>query len=337
MSVLEGKVDVPGLGQVDKKVLLGVGGVAAAFVAWKWWQASAGSAEEYAPEDPGFEGEEVLPSVEGAVRPDNGYGLPDDEPPSTDDFGFRGKTNAEWTQYAAARLSQSDRWDYADIVVALGKYLAGAPLDSVQVQIVQAAIGLAGNPPVGNHPVISAPSSSVGLPAPSGLRASGVTHEYVLLDWNSVAGASKYVVRRDGTQIELSGDTQMGVRGLKPSTTYAFTVTAEGLDGKEGTAASLSVTTKAAPSTSTPTPTTPKPSDPKAPPSKLRYRTMRITRRGQTLSQLVAEYNKKYKTSHSWQTIWDYNLKNRPPATAATLRKRGPNKVYIGSSFWFPY
>ena len=338
MSALSGKVDVPGLGQVDKKVLIGVGGVAAAFVAWKWWQASAGGADEYVPTDPGFEGGEVLPSVEGAVSPDNSYGLPgDDEPESLDNYGFRGTTNSQWTQYAATQLSQSERWGYTDIIVALGKYLAGAPLDSTQVAIVQAAIAVAGHPPVGQHPIVTAPTSPVKLPAPSGLRASNLKHDYVLLDWNSVSGAAKYVVRRNGTQIELSGDTQMGVRGLSPSTSYTFTVTAEGLDGTEGDTASLSVTTKAKPNEPAPKPD-PKPNEPKPKPKPTnRHRTWRISKRGQTLSDLVAAYNRQYRTSHSWQYIWNYNLQHRSPATAATLRKRGPHKTYIGSSFWFPY
>lgn len=335
MKGLKGKVKVPVVGEVDKRVLVGVVGVAGAFVAWKWYQASAGGAGGYEAEDPGFEGGEVLPSVSGAVSPDNSYGLSgDDEPESLDNYGFRGTTNSQWTQYAATQLSQSERWGYTDIIVALGKYLAGAALDTTQVAIVQAAIAVAGHPPVGNHPILTVPTSPVSLPAPSGLRYANLNHEYVRLDWNAVSGADKYVVRRDGTQIELSGDTQMGVKGLKPSTSYTFTVTARGLDGKEGPAASLTVTTKAKPSTSTPKPSTPKPT-PKPDPS--RHRTMRITRRGETLSDLVASYNRKYKTSHSWQSIWNFNLKYRSAATAATLKKRGPHKVYIGSSFWFPY
>ena len=32
--MLEGDVDLPGVGKVDKRVLLGVGGVAAVFVGW---------------------------------------------------------------------------------------------------------------------------------------------------------------------------------------------------------------------------------------------------------------------------------------------------------------
>lgn len=334
MKALQGDVDLPGVGKVDKRVLAAVGGIAAAFVGWKWWQARNAAAYEGEPVDPGFEGGEVLPSVSGAVSPDNSYGLPsgDDEPESLDNYGFRGTTNSQWTQYAATQLSQSERWGYTDIIVALGKYLAGAPLDSVQVAIVQAAIAVAGRPPVGNHPILTTPTTPVALPAPGNLRYANLSKDYVRLDWNAVAGADKYVVKRDGTQIELSGDTQMGVKGLKPSTSYTFTVTSRGLDGKDGGTASLTVKTLAAPTTKPPTtkpPTT-------KPPAK-RYRTMRISRRGQTLSDLVSDYNRKYKTNHSWQYIWNYNLQNRPASTAATLRKRGPNKVYIGSSFWFPY
>lgn len=339
-GVLSGTVTLPGIGPAKKKTVALVGGIAAAFVLWRYWQARAAADEEVVVGDSdgdGFADGGTLPSVSGAVDPNNGYGLPEDdagEGPTRDDYGFTGTTNAQWTQYAATQLTGSETWSYTGILTALGKYLNGRPLSATEVEIVQAAIAIAGYPPVGNHPVIPATGSpSVSLPAPSGLRASNLTKDSVLLDWNAVSGADRYIVRRGGTVIETSGDTQMGVRSLTPKTAYTFTVTARGLDGVEGPAASLGVTTLADTPT---TPTTPKPSTP-AKPTKPRYRVMTITKNGQTLSHLVAAYNKKYGTKHTVTSVWQYNLANRPASTVKTLKARGPNTVYRGSTFWFPY
>lgn len=67
-----------------------------------------------------------------------------------------------------------------------------------------------------------------------------------------------------------------------------------------------------------------------------RYRTIRITPANRTLSEAVAAYNRQHRTRHTWQEVWNFNLRYRPASTVATLRRRGPNKVYIGSTFWVP-
>ncbi|MGW7281665.1 fibronectin type III domain-containing protein [Streptomyces sp. NPDC054844] len=340
---LSGTIDIPGIGPAKKKVVFAVAGAGAAFVLWRYWQARA-AADEGVPGDSdgdGFADGGMLPSVSGAVAPDNGYGRPGDdagEGPTRDDYGFTGTTNAQWTQYVATQLVGSETWSYTDILTALGKYLSGKPLAATEVEIVQAAIAIAGYPPVGNHPIIPATGSpSVSLPAPGNLRAANLSHNYVRLDWNAVTGADKYIVRRNGTVIETSGDTQMGVKNLSPSTSYTFTVNARGLDGKEGAAATLAVKTQADDDgyepTKPPTASKPKPK----PSTGLRHRTWRITKTGQTLSDLVAAYNRYHKTSHTWQSVWQYNLQHRSASTVRTLKARGPNKVYRGSSFWFPY
>lgn len=70
--------------------------------------------------------------------------------------------------------------------------------------------------------------------------------------------------------------------------------------------------------------------------TKGRYRTIVILP-GQSLSSAVAAYNRRNNTRVTWQTVWDYNLRWRSPSTIATLKKRGPNTVYAGSTFWVPY
>lgn len=51
-----------------------------------------------------------------------------------------------------------------------------------------------------------------------------------------------------------------------------------------------------------------------------------------TVSAIAAHYGH----GQSWQTVWNFNLKYRPPATAALLRARGPNLVFNGTTIWVP-
>lgn len=74
-----------------------------------------------------------------------------------------------------------------------------------------------------------------------------------------------------------------------------------------------------------------KPPDNKVPPY-IVYKAVR----GDTLSGIASKTNKKYGLSNTWQTIYNFNLKYRSPATAAIIRARGPNLFYAGSTWWIP-
>lgn len=76
---------------------------------------------------------------------------------------------------------------------------------------------------------------------------------------------------------------------------------------------------------------TPQPSGPG------RYAEWRISAQNPTLSHLVAASNRKNGTNLSWQSVWEFNLKWRNPATVALLKARGPNKVFMNSMFYIPY
>lgn len=240
MMDLKGKVDVPVVGSVDKRVLLGVGGVAAAFVGWKWWQAR--SAAAYDPEaeavDPGMEDPGVLPPVSGAVRDDGSYGLPDNSGPTNDSYGFNGKTNSQWTQYAAQQLSQgSDNWSYAEIATALGKFVTNKPLDKKQQEIVQAAIAVAGYPPEGSHVIIPGGETKMTV-APTGVKVTATTTTSATLSWSPVAGASSYRVYRSGVSGNIGAtdapNTTITVGGLQPDTDYTFQVAADSIGDVPG-------------------------------------------------------------------------------------------------------
>lgn len=74
--------------------------------------------------------------------------------------------------------------------------------------------------------------------------------------------------------------------------------------------------------------TNPPPGPP--PSTKVPPHTSYVVKHGDTLSGIA----KKYGTT--WQTIWNFNLKYRSPATVAILKLRGPNHIFAGSTFWIP-
>lgn len=229
---LKGEVELPGVGGVDKRVLLGIGGLLAAWVGWQYYRARQDAGAESV--DPGFEDGGTLPGVDGAVKPGGDYGLPDGDGStgggSIDDYGFRGTTNSQWTQYAAAKLSSDDRWSYSTVVAALGAYLDQRPLTTAQQDIVRAALAVAGSPPVGYYVVVPGGDVPI-LVAPAGVRAYSVPGG-VQVTWSSVAGAAKYEVTGPSTKT-VTG-TQAVFDGLAQGTSYSFTVRAVAAAGHKG-------------------------------------------------------------------------------------------------------
>lgn len=73
----------------------------------------------------------------------------------------------------------------------------------------------------------------------------------------------------------------------------------------------------------------PKPK-PKAPVKRGRGHTVYKVRKGDTLSGIGQRHNK------NWRDIWDYNLKNRNSKTVSTLKKRGPDTIFRGGTFYIP-
>lgn len=238
---IKGHVDVPVVGSVDKRVLLGIGGGAALFVGWKYYQARGSAAYDPNGEavDPGMEDPGVLPGVSGAVSGDNSYGLPGDGSTGTgtDAYGFHGTTNSQWTQYVTAQLTQSAKWEYTEIVAALGNFLANRALTSDQQSIVQAAIAVAGYPPEGSHVIVPGGNTKI-MVAPTGLKVTAVTTTSVTLSWNKVAGAQSYRVYRSGASTNVgatdAANNSIVVSGLQPNTAYSFQVAADSMSDVPG-------------------------------------------------------------------------------------------------------
>jgi len=246
-------IDLPKVGPVNKYAVFGVGAVAVAFIGWKYYQshseAAAAAATTDTTNDSSFTDPGSIPSVDGGGGSGNLYGLPDtgDEVASTTTYGFTGTTNDQWSQYASTQLEQSETWSYTDIVGALGNYLNNQPLSSTQQQIVQAAIAVAGYPPVGTHTIIPGGDTAITV-APTGVTVTSTTSNTAVISFSPVAGAEYYRGYRSGvaTNVSSSNGSPMTIAGLEPNTTYSFWVAAVSKSGALGpNSAKVSGKTKA--------------------------------------------------------------------------------------------
>lgn len=73
-----------------------------------------------------------------------------------------------------------------------------------------------------------------GLPAPSGLAATGATDTSVTLKWNGVTDAASYAVYRDGTRVATPTGPAFADTGLSPGGSHTYSVAARDQGGTEG-------------------------------------------------------------------------------------------------------
>lgn len=234
---IQGQVDVPAVGKVKKAYILIPAGLAAAYVAWRWYQAAQAGAEAPAGSDGLYTSSDLseygLSTTGGAttVTGNTGSVVTDGTSAGAVD------DNAEWNERAVERLTNSG-YDPQTVRAALGEFLARRSLDSAEAGIARAALGAAGQPPEGRPwSVIEAAATGNASPtAPTNLRVTKVTSSAVSLAWNTVAGASEYAVYRSdtGTMTVRASGGSVSVYGLKPNTTYRFQVAAVGSGGKVG-------------------------------------------------------------------------------------------------------
>lgn len=231
-------VDVPKIGKVDKKVVVPIVVAAAGFVGYRYWKARKDAAN--APVDPGYE------DMSGGLGPGvtnpntSNLGLPEDTSGATTG-GFRGTTNSEWSEYVTDRLQQDGRWSYSVIAVALGNFLNDRPLTSDQQDIVRAALGIAGSPPVGYHSVIPGGNTSITV-APTGVSATANGPDKIRVSFSGVSGATSYTVYVNGSVRGTGGGSPIDVTGLTPGTSYSVQVaamTASGLPGPKSSSVSV--------------------------------------------------------------------------------------------------
>ncbi|MEM1083676.1 MAG: hypothetical protein AAGI48_06100 [Verrucomicrobiota bacterium] len=79
--------------------------------------------------------------------------------------------------------------------------------------------------------------------APTGLVVSGTTQDSVSLDWSDVAGASSYVVYRDGVEIGVGPNSDWVDFGRVAGTTYTYRVAARNAEGTSGLSNEVMATT----------------------------------------------------------------------------------------------
>ena len=230
----------------QRRILIGVAVVAAGYVGYRWWVSRSTSSSSDVP----VTGDVGAPVDASGVVGAGGVSGNVQYAGTTQDT--RGEprpgnfaNDAEWTQYAAEKLSAGGR--PLDLIYsALGDYLAGRGLDDTEATIVTSALGVAGDPPSGHKPIIKQ-VGEVTLAAPSGLHATGVGRTSVDLAWNKVDGAVTYFVYRDTIGSNVGATTQLSKRvdGLTPGAKHTFRVLASTATGKNGPkSGAITVTTK---------------------------------------------------------------------------------------------
>lgn len=313
-------VHIPGIGDVDQRYVVGGAALVAGIVGYAWWK--NGTA---APADvPAYNGGDVSGDLVTDI-PGGAAGAPANSGGAAHDSSTTPDTDAEWAQMAADALESS--YELKAISTALGRYLTGQTLTAQQETIVRAAIAYMGYPPGGHYPIKTGGGSTPSaLEQPTGVYVSSTGQTWVTIHWDAVTGADDYRVYCGGSFAEMGGtDLVSKVEGLQPGQTYTLSVSAVDASGRESP--------RSAPVTAH---TDSKPA-PSKPAQHHGHHTLAISDAHPTLSELTAYANRKYHTNYSWRYIWDYNLQHRSAATRAKLRARGPNRVYHGSTFWFPY
>lgn len=241
------QIDVPKIGPMNKKVVIGVGVAVVAYLGWRYYQSSSGVVEETATDDTGYEDGGTIPAVDGATDWYGAGGSSTSTGTATDGTSTQILTNAQWSAYARDQLLAVDAYNGQAISEALGNYLSGTALSSDQQKIVRSAIGVAGYPPVGTHVIIPGGDTNVST-APGGLRVTAVTASSVDLTWNPMDGVNTFSVYRSGVSVPVSTSrtaTTATVGGLEPNKSYSFQVAALSASGQPGPKSS-SVTTKTA-------------------------------------------------------------------------------------------
>lgn len=223
-------INVPKVGPVKKVYAYGAGGLVAAYVLWRYYQAGSAPAAptEYQPDS-----SSVTQSGSGPLTSDrtgNTVDTPDGDAPIT--------TNAQWTMAAQDRLSLAG-WQDQTIVQALGKYLSRQPLTDPEALIVRSALAVAGPPPQGGpYTIILVTGGNTTAPKPQvpPKMAAPTVHTYhgdnVILVWGGVAGATAYelAVYGQGSRT-LKAQTNYRWTGLRPLTSYRVRIRAKNSKG----------------------------------------------------------------------------------------------------------
>jgi hypothetical protein len=210
------KVKVPGIGQMDKRLV--IGGVAAAaglgVYAYRKNQQAAASTPAPSQIDPATgepygsaQDAAALQAQSDFISPGGGGGGGSGAStlPQTSQ-GFT--SNSQWSQAAQDYLVANTGGDAGVIGAALGVYIGGQPATAAQKTIIEQAIAFQGLPPVaglaGFPPSIRDAAAPAPQPTPVVAKALATPHLYILkyytsnamLGWDPVPHAAFYRVTR---------------------------------------------------------------------------------------------------------------------------------------------
>lgn len=157
----------PTRGKPPNRRVLIIGGVAAAGIVYWAYKKNKASAVTATSTDPNIDPTTGLPYSSGSYGSGGAVGTSPSLYGYTDQFGSlissgtgsvvtAPSTNAAWAQQAASYLV-ANGYSGAEVLGALGKYLAGLNLTDTEMATIQAAIAVEGNPPVAVPPPHVAP------------------------------------------------------------------------------------------------------------------------------------------------------------------------------------
>jgi hypothetical protein len=222
-------IKLPGVGPVQKKWVYVGGAAIAGIVGYAYWTSSRNQEVDTADYTTDETDYAMDGGVDEYVNP-GGTDTTEDE-----DYITAPTTNAEWSQKAYTLLTDAG-YDYIATSVALGRYFARLDLTVVQADMIRAAVGSLGPPPVGTYPIDTTPTPATPkLTAPTGLSAHDIGSTTAGFIWNAVTGARWYELSRSGRSATYNtASTHVSMTGLKRNTSYTVKVRAVDMDKKPG-------------------------------------------------------------------------------------------------------
>jgi len=150
----------------------------------------------------------------------------------------RATTNGEWLQNVMAKLilppynrPTAATWN------ALQKALAGDPLTTAEISIVETAIQIEGTPPEGMPPLNMSGTGNDGttnpsLQTPTGLRTTGpVWTDHLEVHWDPVPGAYGYVIKGGPQDVTTGPVSGVMIGGLVHNGSYFLTIASKNANG----------------------------------------------------------------------------------------------------------
>jgi hypothetical protein len=228
------EVDVPAVGKVKKQYAIAGVVAVAGIVGFAWYRRSRTPADPAA-SDP------YADTRTGSELPTDKYTNP--APNGSGDSGSGWKaptTDVEWAQAVVEKLSW---YENGFVSATVGKYLARQVLTTDEQTLIREAWAQVGHPP-GNQPIVTQtttppppPVTGAELGAAPVVKAIQAKRTSVVFGWTPVANATAYKATRGPgppyAQFSLPDlRTSMEWMGLKPNTSYSFSVYAFGSAGQ---------------------------------------------------------------------------------------------------------